>query len=239
MEAKKCNKCNEQKPTHCFNKNNQQSDGLTGTCKECLSVIRKVWNQKYNQSEKAKATAARYYYSENGQKVKREYRQSYELTPEQRERYRIAGRAHESEPKYKARRRKYDTSEKGATTKAGRDRRYARTDKGRFSKHKTEIKRKHQIKATDCTLTRTEWMEIKDHFGHRCAYCNRTMERLEMDHVIPLSKGGVHTASNIVPACRKCNARKGAKILNERKEVFGPYQPKPSAERTLLFSLKS
>ena len=40
-----------------------------------------------------------------------------------------------------------------------------------------------------------------------------------MDHLTPLSKGGSHTVSNIVPACRPCNSRKGV------KEVLRPVQP--------------
>jgi len=213
METKTCNKCKTPKPLAEFNKNNQQADGLTGSCKSCLSVIRKSWNRAYNLTAKAKETARRYYYSEKGQAAKRAYRERYELTPEQRERYRMAGRKHEREARYKARRERYDQSAKGKATKAGIDGRYRRTEKGRFAKRKTEIKRKHQIKATDCTLTREQWQEIKTRFNHRCAYCKRQMERLEMDHVTPLSKGGAHTAQNIVPACRTCNAKKGARTL--------------------------
>ena len=45
------------------------------------------------------------------------------------------------------------------------------------------------------------------------------MQRLEMDHITPLSKGGDHTASNIVPCCRSCNAKKGT------GPVLKPVQP--------------
>lgn len=210
METKTCNRCKKEKPTTHFYRNNQQADGLTGKCRDCLAILRKVWDRAYNRTAKAKAAAMRYYHSAKGQAAKKAYRTAYVLSPEQRERYRMAGRDHEKEPKYKERRRKYDTSPRGTATKAMRDRRYARTDKGRFSRRKTEIKRKHQIKATGCTLTREQWTEIKDRFGHRCAYCGRPMDRLEMDHVQPLSKGGAHSAQNIVPACRTCNAHKGA-----------------------------
>lgn len=44
-------------------------------------------------------------------------------------------------------------------------------------------------------------------FDHQCAYCGATTE-LQVEHVIPLSRGGLHTIDNIVPACRECNYSK-------------------------------
>lgn len=58
-------------------------------------------------------------------------------------------------------------------------------------------------------LTGAEWTAIKAAYGHRCAYCHVKPKRLTQDHVIPLAKGGHHTASNVVPACQPCNSRKG------------------------------
>lgn len=60
-------------------------------------------------------------------------------------------------------------------------------------------------------LTGAEWSAIKAAYGHRCVYCHTKPKRLTQDHVIPLSKGGHHTASNVVPACRSCNSRKGTR----------------------------
>ena len=57
-------------------------------------------------------------------------------------------------------------------------------------------------------LTENQWEAIKLVYGHRCAYCGQR-KRLTQDHVVPVSKGGPHTASNIVPACRSCNSSKG------------------------------
>jgi 5-methylcytosine-specific restriction endonuclease McrA len=67
-------------------------------------------------------------------------------------------------------------------------------------------------------LTALEWAEIKAVYSYRCAYCGQ-MKPLTQDHVIPISKGGEHTASNIVPACRSCNSRKGARL------PIVPFQP--------------
>ena len=52
-----------------------------------------------------------------------------------------------------------------------------------------------------------------DFYGGRCAYCGGPYEHL--DHVIPLSRGGMHVPSNLRPACAKCNLSKHAKKLSE------------------------
>jgi 5-methylcytosine-specific restriction endonuclease McrA len=46
-------------------------------------------------------------------------------------------------------------------------------------------------------------------FKGKCCYCG-TGGKLEVDHVLPLSLGGLDDASNIAPACRRCNASKNA-----------------------------
>lgn len=54
-----------------------------------------------------------------------------------------------------------------------------------------------------------EWEAILRTYSYRCAYCGFKHKRLTMDHVVPVSKGGKHVASNIVPACKPCNSKKG------------------------------
>lgn len=65
--------------------------------------------------------------------------------------------------------------------------------------------RKAQLVAT---LTAMEWECIKDSFDHCCVYCNRKMQRLTQEHIIPVMHGGHYTQFNIVPACQSCNSRK-------------------------------
>ena len=47
--------------------------------------------------------------------------------------------------------------------------------------------------------------------GGRCVDCG-SRERLEFDHIIPVSKGGANTARNIELRCETCNRKKAAKI---------------------------
>lgn len=49
--------------------------------------------------------------------------------------------------------------------------------------------------------------------GVRCAYCRRCQANT-IDHIVPISRGGLHTIDNLIGACRGCNSAKGAKLLN-------------------------
>ncbi len=66
-------------------------------------------------------------------------------------------------------------------------------------------------------VTLPEWLDVLAANGHKCAYCggNKNGKRLERDHVLPLFLGGLDEPSNVVPACRSCNASKGGKPLQE------------------------
>lgn len=47
--------------------------------------------------------------------------------------------------------------------------------------------------------------------GGRCVYCGST-ENLQLDHIIPFSKGGATTIENLQLLCRKCNLEKSNHI---------------------------
>lgn len=56
--------------------------------------------------------------------------------------------------------------------------------------------------------------EVMSRDGFRCCLCGRTADHgveLEVDHVIPVSKGGTSDMSNLQTLCRDCNRGKGAK----------------------------
>lgn len=52
--------------------------------------------------------------------------------------------------------------------------------------------------------------------GYACSYCHNPAQGLpDPEHVTPLSRGGRNDMSNIVAACRSCNADKGDLTLTE------------------------
>lgn len=71
------------------------------------------------------------------------------------------------------------------------------------------------------TLTQLQWEQILELFGQTCAYCGSD-KSITMDHIVPISRGGNHTEDNVIPACKSCNASKGAKVPHE----WGMKQPK-------------
>jgi 5-methylcytosine-specific restriction endonuclease McrA len=53
--------------------------------------------------------------------------------------------------------------------------------------------------------------------GNMCQYCGRHFPRTELnlDHVIPRSRGGMATWDNVVCSCHRCNRRKGGRTPEE------------------------
>lgn len=68
--------------------------------------------------------------------------------------------------------------------------------------------------AGDATLTNAEWLAICEAQDGRCFYCE-VETKLTQDHKIPLTRGGPHTAENVVGACQPCNSRKRDRTTDE------------------------
>jgi len=70
-----------------------------------------------------------------------------------------------------------------------------------------------------------------------CMYCGDPVgaRGFELDHIVPKSRGGPDTYTNLVCSCRGCNARKGDKTLEEAgmKLLAVPYTPNPAARLIL------
>ncbi len=79
-------------------------------------------------------------------------------------------------------------------------------------------RRARKLNAPIVDLTLRDWKEILREHNNCCAYCGVTGVRLEREHVVPLTRGGSHTKSNIVPACRTCNASKNSRTPQEWRD---------------------
>ncbi|MEJ6467235.1 HNH endonuclease signature motif containing protein [Fusobacterium ulcerans] len=65
---------------------------------------------------------------------------------------------------------------------------------------------------------RSQWEKIKKRDNYTCKKCGLSIYKeenllLEIDHIIPLAKGGITSEKNLQTLCWKCNRSKGIKIL--------------------------
>jgi 5-methylcytosine-specific restriction endonuclease McrA len=84
-------------------------------------------------------------------------------------------------------------------------------------------------------LTRKNLM-LRD--AHQCQYCGKRppIRDLNIDHVLPRSRGGDDTWENLVTACRVCNLRKGWKTPEEANMRLArrPFRPKWTMSAQIL-----
>lgn len=76
--------------------------------------------------------------------------------------------------------------------------------------------------------------------GYTCQYCARrgTPRDLNLDHVMPRSRGGPMTWENVVCSCRVCNLKKGGRTPPEAnmRLLRRPVRPRWSPVLALAFS---
>ena len=206
---KKCNGCKTIKFKDDFykrpNHNGSNTVYFMPICKECSldksgkyqreSLRYKITKKKYAQSEKGKDVQSKGYkkYSktEKGKLKIRENNRRFRNTQHGK----LCDKLYEALPKTRLKRALYKKTENGKVAASNYNhRRRMVTKNGRISI--------------------IFWDYIRDLYDNKCAYCG-SEDELTMDHVKPISRGGLHISGNILPACAFCNNSKGAKILSE------------------------
>ena len=80
---------------------------------------------------------------------------------------------------------------------------------------------------------------IYEHYSYKCCYCGKkfSTHELNLEHVLPRSRGGKTDWSNIVTACMPCNLRKADKLPEEAhmKLLIKPSKPKWRGSASLVF----
>jgi len=88
-------------------------------------------------------------------------------------------------------------------------------------------------------LTRRNLM-LRDE--HQCQYCGKrpTIRDLNLDHVLPRSRGGSDSWENLVVSCRMCNLKKGRRTPDEAgmRLLRAPQQPRWSTTAHILLAAR-
>jgi 5-methylcytosine-specific restriction endonuclease McrA len=190
---KRCSKCGAMKPPDSFHQRKLKSGGfgLASWCRACAGAkALEGMNAKYHSNpewREQKLARDREYHA----RKHAEYRAAHPrvlLTPEERvERNRACARRSSKRPEAR--------------------------ERNRIQQHN-----RRALKMTASVgeiITKEVRRQIIQEHGGRCTYCKVETEFLELDHVVPLTRGGKHARSNLVPACRACNTSKNNRTLDE------------------------
>lgn len=64
-----------------------------------------------------------------------------------------------------------------------------------------------------------KWRSLRnvvfDRNGFKCTYCGDEKDPFECDHIHPVAKGSSHDLSNLTTACKRCNASKRDRTIDE------------------------
>ena len=84
----------------------------------------------------------------------------------------------------------------------------------------SKLTREAQTKEQRALMTTKLRTYIKERDNFTCCQCGNSTQAepnllLEVDHIIPIAKGGLTQEDNLQTLCWKCNRSKGAKLLAE------------------------
>lgn len=195
--AKRCTCCLEWKKNSEFYRDRTKADGLRSHCKACNNRSR----QDHRVRVKAREQAT----------LKRTYLHVWQHKPRPPMRARRSAGFYRWMRKNEARRRAHVAAflKRWHTANPAASERWY-DDHPETAAALRNTRRADWAGAAVNDLSPHEWHWLVEQYDHCCAYCGQHSDHLTLDHVIPLSQGGHHTLSNVVPACPTCNARKGA-----------------------------
>jgi 5-methylcytosine-specific restriction endonuclease McrA len=198
--AKRCTRCNQWKDSSEFYKDKSKLDGLKSHCKTCHETYKRSY----------RATPAARLLQERREYVRRfcvvaivAPDSTAALFQAWRDRNIARRKAH-----LRAHLKKWHAQHRNESRRWARDNR-------ELIRTSAQEQRAARAEAAINTLSPPEWQWLLEQFEFRCAYCGQQGDGLTPDHVIPLSRGGNNSLSNIVPACGPCNIRKGARTPEE------------------------
>ena len=142
----------------------------------------------------------------------REYQREYSARPE------VAARRRTNEYKdYHARYRSEFADRK-------KESQFKYQSKPEVKAHRAERERARQVKLVS-NLPPDAYSFIISTYG-ACLKCN-SADKLQVDHVVPLARGGEHTLRNLQVLCQTCNISKGARSSADYRSfvvIATPYE---------------
>ena len=100
-------------------------------------------------------------------------------------------------------------------------------------KFDTQLLENAEISGVEYQQGTLQGYEVREYllekWGRKCAYCSKKEISLQIEHLIPKSRGGTNRVQNLTLACEKCNQKKGTQTAEE----FGHPELMGKAKATL------
>ena len=181
-EYKACSRCKQILPYEAFNKKSSSSTGLSSGCRDCDNAAKRNLTPQQRHRKNAKN---REYRVDNPDAVRATNHQQYLNKREERIAYAFARQKAYPE-KYRA---------------------YAKTSKSRRKlENAADTRRRNARKKTNGIYVISK-KELQRLHSSPCFYCG-VNEKMTVDHIIAIARGGTDSIGNLVPACKSCNSQK-------------------------------
>lgn len=241
--SKQCTDCGTVKPLDEFHKAPRtKRDGRFPYCKACHTIRVRHWRAmnpdrartievewRAKHPEKTKAASARYYATHREEVLARAAKWRVEH-PDLAKAQDAARYARNPEGE-RARSRAYDAAngeKRAAWRQANRERMnahhraYTKRPKGRQNVCAKQATRRARL-ANAPRIERIDRAAIIERDRSICHICGKHVAPADMslDHLIPLARGGSHTADNLAVAHLRCNSRRGAGYLPAQLRLLG------------------
>lgn len=199
---KTCARCKEDKPVTEYGKRKAAADGLHPYCRGCVRASNKA---SYSRHADERRTYASRYRADNLEAVLARQAE-YRARPSNRE------RANE-----RSRQWRKDNPERMRAGVVD----WLRRNPGKAAEY-SETYRSRKLNAF---VEPVEFTVLLERHGMWCYLCESPIgldESVDMDHVQPLSRGGLHCYDNIRPTHSSCNRSKNDALLHELDLPFVP-----------------
>ena len=208
MKHKKCPKCGNTKKVECFYKNITRKEGFASWCKSCdnenhtkfvennKEQIRKYDRKYYNENVEIKREQSKNSYKKNKIKISKKAKD-----------YRL-----DNIEMFREKDRIYHKNNKEKSNEQSRE--YYAENSDMF-KNKARERKLFKKEISDGTVTLKFEKEQFELQNGKCAYCNCVLKNKHLDHILPISRGGLHTKNNVHWVCPECNLSKKDKTEEE------------------------
>lgn len=194
MAEKKCSRCVLLKPISHFCKNRRKADGLHYYCRSCMRISQ----QEHRARHPDKAVTRQSLWRERNREKVNSMARSW------RERNR---------EKYISIVRKWKrlNPDKAKAVCAAWRAKYPHRAKAASSANSAMRRSAIASGVSNCEVSKWILLQPKE-----CLWCGKDCgSRFEIDHVVPLSRGGRHELVNLCISCKKCNLSKHALMPEE------------------------